>query len=189
MIRVNLMEQDSQETVELDVRPYLRKNLEPFQVIMDTVKTLKKDQMLKLHATFKPTPLLEVMKTKGFIYKTEKLAKEHWIVTFIHQKYKHLLHFDIDTEIEKQNTSSNKINVTGESSDRKIIELDNRDLEPPEPMMRTLSVLERIRPGDEVHIHNDRVPVFLIEELNNLGYPFTVDEQLDGSVKVQIQKK
>jgi uncharacterized protein (DUF2249 family) len=55
-------------------------------------------------------------------------------------------------------------------------------------MIRTLSKLEACRPGDKVVIHNDRVPVFLIEELNNLGYPFTVDEKSDGSAKVTISK-
>lgn len=94
-----------------------------------------------------------------------------------------------EIDIEEQSTSTNQINEQSESNERQIIELDNRGLEPPQPMIRTLSALERIRPGDEVHIHNDRLPVFLIEELNNLGYPFTVDEQQDGSVKVQIQKK
>lgn len=183
------MEQNRQEIVELDVRPYLRKNLEPFQVIMNTVKTLKKEQMLKLHATFKPTPLLDVMKTKGYVYKTVKLAKDHWLVTLVDDKYKHFLDRDSDIGEEEQRSATNKNNVTDESSDRKVIQLDNRDLEPPEPMMRTLSALERIRSGDEVHIHNDRVPVFLIEELQNLGYSFTVDELRDGSVKVLIQKK
>lgn len=65
------MNQDSHRTVELDVRPYLRKKIEPFQVIMDVVKELKKDQMFKLHATFKPTPLLRIMESKGFVNKTE----------------------------------------------------------------------------------------------------------------------
>lgn len=183
------MNQDSHRTVELDVRPYLRKKIEPFQVIMDVVKELKKDQMFKLHATFKPTPLLRIMESKGFVNKTEKLDKDHWVVTFVNQQYKHLLQSVGEIDIEEQSTSTNQINEQSESNERQIIELDNRGLEPPQPMIRTLSALERIRPGDEVHIHNDRLPVFLIEELNNLGYPFTVDEQQDDSVKVQIQKK
>lgn len=195
------MEQDKEKTVELDVRPYLRKKLEPFQVIMDTVKRLEKDQIFKLHATFKPTPLLGLMRTKGFVYKTEKLAKDHWLVTFVNKKNKHLLQ-EVSGKITDGGTSSPlktgamsasetspETETDNPSGDPEIVKLDNRGLEPPQPMMRTLAALERIRPGDEVHIHNDRVPVFLIEELNNLGYPFTVDEQPDGSAKVKITKK
>jgi len=39
-----------------------------------------------------------------------------------------------------------------------------------------------------VRIHNDRVPVFLLEELRNLGYPYEVEELSDGSAKVTIRK-
>ena len=56
-------------------------------------------------------------------------------------------------------------------------------------MIRTLSKLDKANPGDIVRIHNDRVPMFLIEELNQLGYPFEVEEQEDGSAKVSIHKR
>lgn len=68
------------------------------------------------------------------------------------------------------------------------IVLDNRGLEPPQPMMRTLAALERCKPGEVVLIHNDRVPVFLIEELNQLGCRYTIQEQTDGTAKVSIEK-
>lgn len=183
------MEQRSARTVELDVRPQLRKKLEPFQMIMDTVKSLDKDDIFVLHATFKPTPLLGLMRTKGFVNKTEKLSKDHWVVTFVNKKNKHQLKDVAGIETQEETPSPSKSSDTSEAEDHKIIELDNRGLEPPQPMVRTLAALDRSRPGDKVYIHNDRVPVFLIEELNSLGYPFTVDEQPDGSAKIRIQKK
>lgn len=183
------MEQQIGRTVELDVRPHLRKKLEPFKVIMEAVQRLEKDDIFVLHATFKPTPLLGVMRTKGFVNKTEKLAADHWIVTFMSKKNKHLLEDMPGVETEEDPSSPSKTNNTSGDAVRKTVELDNRGLEPPQPMVRTLSALDRSCPGDEVIIHNDRVPVFLIEELNQLGYPFTVDEQPDGSAKVKIQKK
>jgi len=70
----------------------------------------------------------------------------------------------------------------------KLIELDNRGLGPPQPMMRTLQALEESAAGDRVQIHNDRVPMFLIEELQRLGYPYEVEKQADGSAKVMIHK-
>ena len=71
----------------------------------------------------------------------------------------------------------------------RTIELDNRGLEPPQPMMRTLNALEKCRKGDRVVIHNDRVPVFLLEELDSLGYPYEIEELPDGSARVTIQKR
>ncbi|MFC5465473.1 DUF2249 domain-containing protein [Lederbergia graminis] len=168
--------------VELDVREQLKKKLEPFQLIMNTVKNLKEEDIFVLHATFKPTPLLGLLKMKGYVHKVEKIDKNHWVVSFVNKKYKHFLEIDENMEVTKKKKM--------EAIDRepKIIELNNRGLEPPQPMMRTLAALDRSLPGDKVHIHNDRVPVFLIEELKRLGCPFDIDEQSDGSAKVKIQK-
>ncbi|MNQ98786.1 hypothetical protein D3C85_1144950 [compost metagenome] len=68
--------------VELDVRPYLRKKLEPFKLIMDTVSSLEGDDIFVLHATFKPTPLFGVMKVKGYAHKEEEIEEQYWIVAF-----------------------------------------------------------------------------------------------------------
>lgn len=185
------MDRKDAKIVELDVRPHLRKKLEPFQLIMDTVKKLEKDDIFVLHATFKPAPLFGVMKMKGFAGKAEQIGKEHWVSTFVNKKNKRWL-----------NESGSKSEAEGESESSDLpadgvpreggpvtIELDNRGLEPPQPMIRTLAALNRCRPGDAVLIHNDRVPVFLIEELKNLGCPYTVEEQADGSAKVRIEKR
>ncbi|MDR6881311.1 DUF2249 domain-containing protein [Bacillus sp. 3255] len=68
--------------VEVDVRPYLRKKLEPFKLIMDAVSSLKGDDIFILHATFKPTPLFGVMKVKGYVHKEEEINEQYWIVAF-----------------------------------------------------------------------------------------------------------
>lgn len=173
------------KTVELDVRPYLRKKLEPFQLIMDTVKSLGPEDTFVLHATFKPTPLLGIMKMKGFAYKTEQLDKDHWRVTFVPKRRKKELEESIS---EEERFSDPENPVEEKAGDPQTIELDNRGLEPPQPMVRTLGALEKCRKGDRVVIHNDRVPVFLLEELKALGYPYEIEEQPDGSARVTIQK-
>lgn len=183
------MDRKDAKIVELDVRPLLRKKLEPFQLIMETVKKLDKDDIFVLHATFRPTPLFGVLKMKGYAGKAEQKDREHWVATFVHKKNKHWLD-ETDSAAEAENAAepqSSEDNLPREGGPQ-TIELDNRGLEPPQPMIRTLSALGRCRPGDEVIIHNDRVPVFLLEELNRLGCPYTVEEQPDGSAKVRIRK-
>ncbi|HZJ08833.1 MAG TPA: DUF2249 domain-containing protein [Trueperaceae bacterium] len=66
--------------------------------------------------------------------------------------------------------------------------LDNRGLEPPQPMIRTLEKLDSLDDGDVLTIHNDRVPVYLFPQLLDLGASYTVDEQADGSAVVRITK-
>ncbi|MCT2193916.1 DUF2249 domain-containing protein [Paenibacillus sp. MB22_1] len=185
------MNRQDARIVELDVREQLRNKLEPFQLIMDTVKKLEKDDLFVLHAPFKPTPLLKLLKMKGLVGKAVMLDKEHWITTFVHKKNKAWLEEENES-VPVEATAEIAPASTGGSGESaaspNIITLDNRGLEPPQPMVRTLAALDRCKSGDEVHIHNDRVPVFLIEELNSLGCTYTVEEQPDGTAKVQIRK-
>ncbi|WHX99047.1 DUF2249 domain-containing protein [Neobacillus sp. DY30] len=64
--------------------------------------------------------------------------------------------------------------------------LDNRGLEPPQPMMRTLAALENLDKGEVLTIINDRRPMFLYEQLEELGYKQRTEQQNDGSFKIEI---
>ncbi|WP_342432081.1 DUF2249 domain-containing protein [Neobacillus sp. FSL H8-0543] len=66
--------------------------------------------------------------------------------------------------------------------------LDNRGLEPPQPMMRTLAALETLGAGEVLTIINDRRPMFLYEQLEDLGYQQRTEAQNDGSFKIEIFK-
>ncbi len=176
-------------TVELDVRPHLRKKLEPFQLIMDAVKSLEKDDTFVLHATFKPTPLLMVMKGKGYRNTVHQVAEDHWVTTFVH-KSRPMPDESVGEEADKE-AALNTADADGDAhgnGEPSVFLLDNRGMQPPAPMIRTLKKLEQAQAGDTVIIHNDRVPMFLIEELQSLGYGYEIEEQEDGSAKVAIQK-
>lgn len=67
--------------------------------------------------------------------------------------------------------------------------LDNRGLEPPQPMMRTLAALEELNEGQTLIIINDRRPMFLFEQLDEMGYLYLTEQQDDGSYKVTISRK
>ena len=67
-------------------------------------------------------------------------------------------------------------------------ELDNRGLEPPMPMVRTLDAYQELPAGGVLQIHNDRVPVYLFPHLAERGATWQVREQEDGSAIVSIVK-
>jgi hypothetical protein len=72
-----------QKIIELDVREDLNNKLEPFQKIMEAIKEAKdENDILILHAPFKPIPLFAVLKAKGFTHEAEEIDKKHWKVTF-----------------------------------------------------------------------------------------------------------
>jgi tRNA 2-thiouridine synthesizing protein A len=66
--------------------------------------------------------------------------------------------------------------------------LDNRGLEPPQPMMRTLAALEQLNGGETLQIINDRRPMFLYEQLDELGHKHTTEPNEDGSYTITITK-
>ncbi|WP_458414337.1 DUF2249 domain-containing protein [Schinkia sp. CFF1] len=68
------------------------------------------------------------------------------------------------------------------------MKLDNRGLEPPQPMMRTLAALEELPNGEELIINNDRRPMFLYAELDERGYSHETIELEDGSFQITIRK-
>lgn len=69
------------------------------------------------------------------------------------------------------------------------MKLDNRGLEPPQPMMRTLAELEKLQDDEELIIINERRPMFLYPELDEKGYNHETVELKDGSFQITIKKK
>jgi len=67
------------------------------------------------------------------------------------------------------------------------VRLDNRGLEPPQPMMRTLAALDELKTGDTLVIINDRRPMFLYEQLDELGYHYQTTE-LSAGFQIEITK-
>lgn len=66
--------------------------------------------------------------------------------------------------------------------------LDNRGLQPPQPMIRTLKELEKMDIGEKLVIINDRRPMFLYEELDELSCLHETEAMDDGSYKITITK-
>jgi tRNA 2-thiouridine synthesizing protein A len=66
--------------------------------------------------------------------------------------------------------------------------LDNRGLQPPQPMMNTLEALEELEKGEKLAIINDRRPMFLFAELDEQGSTYEVEQLEDGSFKIIITK-
>ena len=62
-----------------------------------------------------------------------------------------------------------------------LIQLDNRGLQPPEPLVRILAILDERASGDVLEALMDRRPMFLFPELEERGLPFTcVPNDLGG---------
>jgi len=78
--------------------------------------------------------------------------------------------------------------ATRTDPDDATVHLDNRGLEPPLPMVRTLEAYERLEAGQRLAIHNDRVPVYLLPQLEARGATFEIDERPGGDAVVTIRR-
>jgi uncharacterized protein (DUF2249 family) len=145
------------EFIDVDVRPLLRAGNEPFSAIMAALDRLEPGQGLRLYATFKPVPLFGVMADRGFRHEEAELDGGEWEVLF--------------TPVA---AAPGAVEPAGEASDGEwpdpVVELDNRDLDPPEPMVRILAAAEELAPGQTLSALLPREPLFLFPELARRGY-------------------
>lgn len=142
--------------VDVDVRPILRAGGEPFGEIMQAIATLKPGEGLRLLATFKPTPLFHVLGSKGFSHEAKELDGGEWEVLF--------------SPAATATSPTQPMTANGSSSDQTgwpepVQHMDNRDLDPPEPMVRILATTETMRDGEVLSALLCREPLFLLPEL------------------------
>lgn len=67
-------------------------------------------------------------------------------------------------------------------------ELDVRGLEPPQPMVRILSTLETIAPGEHLVALLSRKPVYLLPLLEEAHHAYTISQLDDESWELRITK-
>ncbi|MGH8279233.1 MAG: DUF2249 domain-containing protein [Gammaproteobacteria bacterium] len=160
------------EPLVVDVREELRKGGEPLPHILAAVKKLAPGQALRLFATFEPIPLYAVLGHQGFEHSAKKLGAGDWEVLFTPGAAKP------KPKAEKPQTAGAKVSTDGWPAP--ATELDNRGLQPPEPLVRILDALEHLAPGEVLAAINERDPVFLYPELEARGAAIHTDKQADG---------
>jgi uncharacterized protein (DUF2249 family) len=159
--------------VHLDVREDIRRGQEPFARIMAAVKQLTPDEVLVLRAPFEPVPLYAALGRKGFAHWTERRADDDWSVWF------HRAAAD-------EPTGATIAPPSRPAGDRPLV-IDVRGLEPPEPLVRILDAVERLKAGDSIEVLHERRPVFLYPQLDERGFLHETDESQAGVVRIVIR--
>ena len=164
---------------ELDVRPILRAGGEPFAAIMGAVKSLGSGQALRLLATFEPVPLYAVLTKNGFDYTAREIGGGDWEVVFT----------PTPAAFDSPRAARSTSDVSPSGWPEPSRHLDNRDLEPPEPLVRTLAVVEELRPGEVLSVLLCREPVFLFPRLGERGHEWTGGFGPDGKTYKLLVRK
>lgn len=155
--------------VDLDVRPILRAGGEPFGKIIETVAALGPATGLRLLATFEPTPLFHVLGSKGFSHEARQLEGGDWEVIF-------------RPGADAGATAATALTSPDDDSEwpLPVRHMDNRDLDPPEPMVRILAATEVMREGEVLSALLCREPIFLLPELAKRGHRWRGGFEADG---------
>jgi len=150
----------------LDVRPILAEGGEPFQAIMAAVESLAPGQGLTLLAPFKPVPLFTVLERKGFLHQVSELEGGDFEVRFTPRATEVLASEDIEDDGEWPEP---------------VRTFDFSDLDPPQPMVRILSELETMSPGEVMFAVLAREPLFLFPELTKRGHKWAGNYDSGGT--------
>lgn len=153
--------------IDVDVRPTLRAGGEPFGEIMAAMNTLPPGKGLRLLATFKPVPLFSVLGSKGFTHEEREIGGGDWEVLFS------------PTGGATESEAPVAASEGGDWPDP-VRMMDNRDLDPPEPMVRVLAATEEMQPGEVLDALLCREPMFLLPELAKRGHGWRGAFEPDG---------
>ena len=159
---------------ELDVRPILATGGEPFQAIMAAVESLAPGQGLTLLAPFKPQPLFTVMERKGFVHQVTELDGGDFEVRFLPRATEVLASEDVED---------------GDEWPEPVRAFDFSDLDPPQPMVRILSELETMSPGEVMFAVLAREPLFLFPELSKRGHKWAGNyDEVGTAFRIMVKR-
>ncbi len=168
----------------LDVRPTLDRGGDPFNEIMRELMLLREGYTLEVINSFEPTPLIKIAQSKGFSSLVE--TKEDVVYTY----------FIRSGEAKKETSSDDfvfKISIDEhekrkDNCNKKIREIDVRDLEMPLPMVTILKELEEMNENEALYVHHKKVPQYLLPELAERNFKTWVAEVDEHNVKLLIHK-
>lgn len=171
-------------TRKLDVRDVLAAGKDPLKMIMAAVKELPPDHLLQLINTFEPTPLISLLKNKGY-----ESFVQHVHADEVHTYFKQKGQEKQSLEEESPGTVSlADFNKQLETFGDKIIAVDVRDMEMPLPMVTILESLERLETDCALLVQHKRIPVFLFSELKERAYSYILHQANDMDVRLLIWK-
>jgi len=156
----------------LDVRPTLDSGIDPFKIIMQTIKELNDNETLQIINSFEPIPLIRKLKSKGYDSWTER-TEEGIVHTFFKKNKTEWVDNETETSIKKNKKDFDEQLRFFENHIRYI---DVRELEMPEPMVQILKEIETLEKGHALYVDHKKIPQFLLPELETRSFEILYKE-------------
>jgi uncharacterized protein (DUF2249 family) len=169
---------DEANAARIDVRPMLEAGRDPLRDIMGAARRVADGGTLIVDAPFDPAPLRRVLAKKGFVSFAREIAAGHFRVYFLRDRglVAKTAHHPADDEAE-----------ASVWTEQRETHIDVRGLEPPQPMLAILKLLETVGPAATVIVHHEREPVFLFPELAERGWQWSTEAGDPGEVRLKLE--
>lgn len=172
------------DRITLDVRPILEKGVDPFNIIMDTIKKMDTEkQELLIINTFEPIPIINILKKKGFSSIAERMGGGEVHTTIFK------LSEDLGNTSEKPRLEGFTYSEAEKIYYGKLVEIDVRPLEMPLPMVTILEELEKLPNDCALFVRHKKLPQYLIPELEERGWEFASQEIDSLNINFIIYKR
>ncbi|NPA42681.1 MAG: DUF2249 domain-containing protein [Chlorobi bacterium] len=171
--------------IRIDAAGMLERHEDPFDPVRKALLSLEPDQAVEIKLDFVPAPLIHIFGKQGYEHCT--LEKDGAYYTYFYkpaprktfwQKVKEFL--GIPAGKEEQPSTEGAVPDEAEferALERwkgRMEEVDVRGLEMPQPMMTIQEKLKTLPPGKALFVHHQRIPQFLLPELEKKGYHWAV---------------
>ncbi|SFG46293.1 DUF2249 domain-containing protein [Pontibacter chinhatensis] len=167
----------------LDVCADIATGNDPFRKIMAAVDKVEENSALLLINTFEPTPLMAILKKKGYSYFTEEKSPD-----LVHTYFWRNGAAEPLAE-ESIKPAENNFEDTLARFAGKVKRVDVRHLEMPQPMVTILGELEKLPAGEALYVVHKRVPQFLLPQLDERGFHVAINEVGPNEVYLLIYRE
>ncbi|HZJ19024.1 MAG TPA: DUF2249 domain-containing protein [Pricia sp.] len=170
------------QIIDFDVRELLASGNDPLTLILDKVRSVQAGEALKVINTFEPVPLMRMLEKQGFEVYADVISNE-LVETYFYKK-------SDKTPIgvkPKEVADSGWDGVMQRFTD-KLVTVDVRELEMPQPMLTILSELDKLPADVALFVYHKRIPVFLLPELSDRKFDYRIQEISEGEVHLLIFK-
>jgi uncharacterized protein (DUF2249 family) len=171
-----------EQIVVLDVRSIIASGKDPLNIILEKIKMLRPQQVLKIVNSFEPTPLMVLLQKQGFESYADAINDELVETWF----YKKADARQIQTPRVKD-ASQNWEEIISRF-ENKIEIIDVRALEMPLPMLNILDALDKLAADTALYVYHKRIPVFLLPELVQRKFDYRIKEISGAEVHLLIFK-
>lgn len=172
----------SGRVVEMDVRPMLALGADPLNTILEAIKNMQTESVLRIINTFEPSPLIKMLEKKGFMSYVDKI-NDDLVETYFYKKTE-ANSFEIDYLMDASKGWDEVLSQFAQNTQT----IDVRAFEMPQPMLMILEALEQLPENKALYVYHKRIPVFLLPELSERKFDYRIKEFSDSEAHLLIYK-